>query len=46
MGGPKWEAADWAVKQFLNGLAPQDSMALGLFHNSVKWFADRPRKTD
>jgi Ca-activated chloride channel family protein len=46
MSGPKWEAADWAVKQFLNGLTGHDSFALGLFHNSTKWFADRPRTAD
>ena len=40
------EAADWAVKQFLGNLDPQDSFALGLFHDSTKWFADRPRNAD
>ena len=46
MEGPKWAAADWAVKQFLNGLDPKDSFALGLFHNNVRWFGDRPRNAD
>lgn len=46
MHGPKWEAADWAVKQFLNGLTPKDSFSLGLFHDDVTWFSDRPRRAD
>lgn len=44
MQGPKWEAADWAVERFLAGLSEHDSFALGLFHDSTKWFAERPRK--
>lgn len=43
MEGPKWAAADWAVKQFLSGLSEGDSFNLGLFHNSATWFAERPR---
>ena len=39
MSGPKWEAADWAVKRFLSDLTPADSFALGLFHNQTHWFA-------
>jgi Ca-activated chloride channel family protein len=38
MEGPKWEAADWAVKRFLADLAPADRFALGLFHNTTRWF--------
>jgi Ca-activated chloride channel family protein len=44
MEGAKWEAADWAVERFLAGLSEHDSFALGLFHNTTKWFAERPRK--
>jgi Ca-activated chloride channel homolog len=44
MEGAKWEAADWAVEQFLAGLGEHDSFALGLFHNSTKWLAQRTRK--
>ena len=44
MEGPKWEAADWAVERFLAGLNEDDSFALGLFHDTTTWFAQRPRK--
>ncbi len=44
MEGPKWEAADWAVERFLAGLTEHDSFALGLFHDTTKWFAQRPQK--
>ena len=44
MEGPKWEAADWAVERFLAGLSEQDSFALGLFHDTTQWFAERPQK--
>ncbi len=44
MEGAKWEAADWAVERFLAGLGEHDSFALGLFHNTTKWFAQRTRK--
>ena len=44
MRGAKWEAADWAVECFLAGLSEHDSFALGLFHDTTKWFAARPRK--
>jgi Ca-activated chloride channel family protein len=44
MEGAKWEAADWAVERFLAGLGEQDSFALGLFHDTTKWFAQRPRR--
>jgi len=46
MQGPKWEAADWAVEQFLLDLTPQDEFALCLFHSSPRWFADQPRRAD
>lgn len=39
MHGAKWEAADWAVKQFLSGLEERDGFALGLFHNTCRWYA-------
>jgi Ca-activated chloride channel family protein len=39
MEGPKWEAADWAVKRFLAGLSERDAFALCLFHNRPFWFA-------
>ena len=42
MSGAKWEAADWAVISFLNGLTPKDRFSLGLFHNSTTWFTSRP----
>ncbi|MCW3054155.1 MAG: Vault protein inter-alpha-trypsin [Chthonomonadales bacterium] len=42
MEGPKWEAADWTVTRFLQGLTPQDTFALGLFHDTTKWFAPKP----
>ena len=44
MEGAKWEAADWAVERFLAGLSERDSFALGLFHSTTKWFAQRTRK--
>jgi Ca-activated chloride channel family protein len=42
MGGAKWEAADWTVTRFLQGLTPQDTFALGLFHDTTQWFGPRP----
>lgn len=42
MEGPKWEAADWAVKRFLRGLREHDSFALGLFHSTTRWFSRAP----
>lgn len=44
MSGAKWEAADWAVERFLAGLSEHDSFALGLFHDTTKWFGERTRK--
>jgi Ca-activated chloride channel family protein len=46
MEGPKWEAADWAVKQFLSGLSTPDTFALALFHNKPTWFAKALRTAD
>ncbi|MDP9375529.1 MAG: VIT and VWA domain-containing protein, partial [Chloroflexota bacterium] len=46
MDGPKWDAADWAVKRFLSDLTPDDAFALGLFHDSTRWFAGAPRPAD
>ena len=46
MSGPKWEAADWAVEQFLLDLTPGDEFALCLFHNSPRWFAEQPRRAE
>ncbi len=42
MGGAKWEAADWTVTRFLQGLTPQDTFALGLFHDNTQWFGSKP----
>ena len=42
MEGAKWEAADWTVTRFLQGLTPQDTFALGLFHDTTRWFAPKP----
>ena len=44
MSGAKWEAADWAVERFLANLSEDDSFALGLFHDTTKWFGERTRK--
>jgi Ca-activated chloride channel family protein len=44
MSGPKWEAADWAVEQFLLDLDQKDDLALCLFHSSTRWFSDQPRR--
>jgi Ca-activated chloride channel family protein len=44
MEGAKWEAADWAVERFLAGLNESDAFALGLFHNTTKWLAERTRR--
>ncbi|MGE0132999.1 MAG: VIT domain-containing protein [Blastocatellales bacterium] len=46
MEGAKWAAADWAVKSFLYGLSERDTMALGLFHSSTKWFDKKTRQAD
>jgi Ca-activated chloride channel family protein len=44
MRGPKWEAADWAVEQFLLDLNAEDNFGLCLFHSSPHWFSDQPRR--
>ncbi|MGH9935544.1 MAG: VIT domain-containing protein [Blastocatellia bacterium] len=46
MEGAKWAAADWAVKSFLYGLSERDTFALGLFHDSTRWFDKKPRQAD
>ena len=38
MTGAKWEASDWAVKQFLGNLTDKDTFALGLFHDTTMWY--------
>lgn len=43
MNGPKWQAADWAVERFLAELTERDFLALGLFHNTTRWFDKKPR---
>ncbi len=43
MSGAKWQAADWAIERFLSDLNPRDSLALGLFHNTTRWFDSQPR---
>jgi Ca-activated chloride channel homolog len=39
MSGPKWEAADWAVRRFLSSLRPDDHFSIGLFHTHTRWFS-------
>ncbi len=46
MSGPKWEAADWAVEQFLLDLTEGDDFALCLFHSSTRWFSEEPRRAE
>jgi Ca-activated chloride channel homolog len=46
MEGPKWVAADWAVRRFLRDLGPRDAFALGVFHNTTTWFAPAPRPAE
>ncbi|HEX3150636.1 MAG TPA: VIT and VWA domain-containing protein [Gemmataceae bacterium] len=41
MSGPKWEAADWAVERFLSGLTEHDAFALGVFHTTTRWLANK-----
>lgn len=41
MSGPKWEAADWGVLQFLERLEPRDRFGLGSFESRTHWFDDR-----
>jgi Ca-activated chloride channel family protein len=42
MEGAKWAAADWAVTRFLSDLTEKDTFALGLFHNTTRWFDEKP----
>jgi Ca-activated chloride channel family protein len=42
MEGPKWAAADWAVKQLLADLDDRERFALGVFHNTTTWFDKAP----
>ena len=44
MSGAKWDAADWAVKQFLAGLGPHDRFNLCLFHSATRWYAGKMRE--
>ncbi len=44
MEGAKWQAADWAVERFLSDLTERDAFSLGLFHNTTRWLADKPRR--
>lgn len=46
MEGAKWNASDWAVKQFLDELTSQDAFALGLFHSTTKWFKQGVSRRD
>lgn len=46
MEGAKWAAADWAVKSFLYGMSERDHFALGLFHNTTRWFERKLRQAD
>ena len=44
MEGPKWEAADWAVKILLSRLGDDDAFNLGFFHDTCRWMARTPVK--
>lgn len=46
MTGPKWAASDWAVQCFLTDLTERDTFALGLFHNTTRWFKPSPSRAD
>ena len=46
MEGAKWQASDWAVESFLLGLKDRDAFALGLFHNTTRWFAKGMNRAD
>ena len=37
--GPKWAAADWAVKKFLAGLSEREGFGLGVFHSTTRWLS-------
>ncbi len=38
MGGPKWEAASWAVRSLLSGLGEDEVFNVGYFDQTVEWF--------
>ncbi|MBN2003814.1 MAG: VWA domain-containing protein [Anaerolineae bacterium] len=42
MSGAKWAASDWTVNSFFSRLVAHDTFALGLFHNTTKWFKSEP----
>lgn len=42
MRGAKWQAADWAVRQFLAGLGEDGLFNLCLFHSTTRWFREAP----
>lgn len=42
MSGPKWEAADWTVKNLLKTLKPDEYFNLGIFHDSSSWLSNSP----
>jgi Ca-activated chloride channel family protein len=46
MEGAKWQASDWAVESFLLGLKEHDAFALGLFHNTTRWFEKGMKRAD
>jgi Ca-activated chloride channel family protein len=46
MEGAKWEATDWAVRRFLSDLTDRDTVNVGLFHTTTRWFAPEPRRAD
>lgn len=39
MEGPKWKAADWAVKKLLRSLGPGERFNLGVFHTYTTWLS-------
>ena len=46
MEGPKWEAADWAVKRLIGMLTERDRLRLGVFHNTTTWWNGTGRGMD
>jgi Ca-activated chloride channel family protein len=46
MEGPKWEAADWAVKRLIGMLTGRDRLRLGVFHNTTTWWNGTGRGMD
>jgi Ca-activated chloride channel family protein len=43
MQGPKWDAADWAVKRLIGMLTEHDRFRIGVFHDTVAWWSDVPK---